>query len=381
VLLAGSAHSAVPDLYQDSVDALYGLDFTTAERGFESLTRDEPGNPKYWNGLASTIWLRIIFEQQKLNMESFSGSSLGTKDSRDAINPADEKRLRAVVATAIEKADAILKKNPNDVLALYALGISNATLASFEGTAKRSYLAAHSKAKAARNLHERVLKIDANFHDAKLSIGAYHYVVGVIPGWIRLFIGLFGVRGAGKEEGIRLVETAAAQGKEVSTDAKMLLVVIYNREKAYDQALALANELHSKYPRNYLFELSKGSIYGKMSRWDQAADAYRQILLKVKEKRDGYERLREERVEYELANANIHAKKFDAAVDSFAHVVRSTTATPNEKAVSYLWMGKIFDSRGERSRALEQYNAVLNLNCDQGYKDEAQRHKRKPFTS
>ena len=53
------------------------------------------------------------------------------------------------------KAEDILKKNPNDVKALYALGISNATLASFEGTAKRSYRVAHGKAKAAKNLHQR----------------------------------------------------------------------------------------------------------------------------------------------------------------------------------------------------------------------------------
>src|SRR5262245_29858625 len=116
VMLLGSrlwATAADPKLlYDQSTDALYNLDFNTAQHGYETLTHDYPDNPDYWNALASSIWLRILYEQEKLNMESFSGSSLGTKDSRDAVNAADEKRLRDTIATAIAKCDAMLKKNP-----------------------------------------------------------------------------------------------------------------------------------------------------------------------------------------------------------------------------------------------------------------------------
>src|SRR5436190_15883968 len=197
------AAAADPKLiYDQSTDALYNLDFNTAQRGYETLTHDYPDNPDYWNALASSIWLHIMYDQEKLNMESFSGSSLGTKESRDAVNPADEKRLRDTVGIAIAKADAVLKKNPKDVRALYAKGISNATLASFEASAKRSYLSAGSKAKTARDLHQQVLALDPSFDDARMSIGAYNYVVGVIPGAIRLLLWPLGIRSAGKEVGI-----------------------------------------------------------------------------------------------------------------------------------------------------------------------------------
>src|SRR5215831_6126959 len=111
-------------IYDQSTDALYNLDFNTAQHGYETLTHDYPENPDYWNALAASMWLRIMYDQQKLNMESFSGSSLGTRDSRDAVTPADEKQLRETIGTAISKADAILMKNPKDVRALYAKGIS-----------------------------------------------------------------------------------------------------------------------------------------------------------------------------------------------------------------------------------------------------------------
>jgi len=114
-------------VYEQATNALYNLDFNTAERSYETLAREYPDNPDYWNALASAIWVRITFNQQKLNIESFSGPTLGTRDSKDNVNPDDEKRLRDTVAIAIQKADAILKKNPNDVRALYAKGISQGT--------------------------------------------------------------------------------------------------------------------------------------------------------------------------------------------------------------------------------------------------------------
>jgi len=215
LLLQYAAAEADPSqIYRESTNALYNLDFSIAQSGYETLTREYPDNPDYWNALASSIWLKITLDQQKLNIESFSGgSSFGTKDSRDAVNPQDEQRLRDTIATAIAKADAMLKKNPNNVRALYAKGISLGTLASFEATVKRSYLSAHSKAKEAKSLHQQVLKLDPTFDDARLTIGTYDYVVGVIPGFVRFVVGVFGVRGAGKEAGIQQLELAAAKGK------------------------------------------------------------------------------------------------------------------------------------------------------------------------
>src|SRR5262249_46857540 len=176
-----------------------------------------------------------------------------------------------------------------DVRALYAKGISNATLASFEASAKRAYLSAGSKAKAARDLHQQVLDLDPSFDDARLSVGAFNYVVGVVPGFVRLILLPLGIRSAGKDVGIEQLETAAAKGKNTSTDARMMLIVVYNREKRYDDALKIVTELHTRYPRNFMFELAEASTYGKMKRWDDAVRTYELILTKVEEKKDGYE--------------------------------------------------------------------------------------------
>jgi tetratricopeptide (TPR) repeat protein len=370
------------EVYQQSSEALYNLDFSIAEIGFERLTRDYPANPDYWNAAASTIWLKIIYDQQKLNIESFSGGAqFGTRESREGVNPADEQRLRNTLAVAMSKADAILKSDPNNVRALYALGHSNAVLASFEATVKRSYFTAHSKAKEARRLHVRVLDLDPSFHDARLAVGTYDYVVGVIPGGIRWFLRLLGVGAGDKAGGIRQLETTASQGTLARTDARMLLVVIYNREKEYDRALALIEELHTRYPRNFLFELSKASIYGRMKEWDAAVHTYQEVLAKIVAKQDGYDRLRQARAYYSIGTSNVERLQFETALEDFALVVSSKDATPDEKANAYLWMGKIFDSKKDRLKALQQYDALLSLNCDPDLKAQARRYKRRPFAA
>jgi tetratricopeptide (TPR) repeat protein len=369
-------------LYADSTNALYNLDFNTAQRGYEALTRSYPDNPDYWNALASSLWLKITYDQQKLNIESFSGkATFGTKESKEAVSPEDEKRLRDTVATAMAKAQAILDKNPNDIHGLYAMGIANATIASFESTVKRSYLSAHGKAKTARNLHQQVLKLDPTFDDARLSVGTYDYVIGVIPAFFRFLLAPFGVRSAGKDAGIRELETAATKGKIASTDARMVLTVVYVREKKYDQAIKLLDELHGKYPRNFLFELAKGSVYGKMMKGDDAVSLYEGVLTKVHAKKDGYERLREGRVYTLLGNANIDRMQFEKAGEEFAHVVTSHDATADEKGSAYLWMGKIYDSKKDRASAVKQYDLLLGLNCDPGLKAEAQKYKRRAYGS
>jgi tetratricopeptide (TPR) repeat protein len=380
---AALANAAVVDpkeLYDQSTNALYNLDFNTAQSGYEALTRQYPDEPEYWNALASSIWLRITFEQQKLNLESFSGSvKFGTAESREELNPADEKRLRDTINTAIVKADAVLKKKPRDAHAMYEKGLSYSTLASFEGTVKRSYLSAASDAKTAKKIHQDVLKLDPNFDDARVSIGTYDYVVGVIPSVVKVVVGVFGISGAGKDAGIQNLETAAAKGKNASTDAKMVLSVIYSREKRYEDALRIMTDLHSKYPRNFLFEMAAASTYGKMKRWDDANRTYHHVLTNIQVKKDGYEKIRIEKVYFLLGEDDIHSEHFDLAVEDFSHVTSGKNATADEKAVAHMWTGKIFDSMKDRTRALQQYDAILMLDCSVEYKTQAQQYKRRAF--
>jgi len=134
-----------------------------------------------------------------------------------------------------------------------------------------------------------------------------------------------------------------------------------------------------RYPRNFIFEMAEGSTYRKMKDWDDAVRTYEQILAKVEGRKDGYERLAAHKVYYLLGTSNVDRLQLDAAIDAFGHVVKSKDAPNNDKANAYLWMGKIYDSGGQRTLALQQYDAILALDCDSNIKAQAEQFKRKPY--
>jgi hypothetical protein len=369
-------------LYDRSAKALYNLDFPTAEQGFETLTRDYPDSPDYWNALASAIFLRITFEQQKLNLESWAtGLTFGTRESTDEVNPAEEKRFRTIVSTTIAKADALLKKDPKDVHALYQKGNAEVTLASFEGTIKGSVVGAISNARVAKSTHLQVLMMDPGFADARASIGTYDYFVAVLPAVLRVGASLFGLGTEGKEVGIQHLEAAAAKGQYSSTDAKVLLAVIYSRETRYAEALKLMIDLHSEYPHNFVFQFAEAATYGKLKRYDEARRIYFGILENIQSKSDGYDRVRAEKVYYLLGIDDFQTGLFDMALENLSRVTAGKNATLDEKAGAHLWIGKIFDSRKDRTHAVEEYRAAVSLNCSADLKSEARTYIRRPFGS
>ncbi len=367
-------------LYNEASNHLYNLDFPEAEAAFRSLTTKYPNNPDYWNSLATTYWLKILYSQQKLNMETFGQKDrFGTEDSDDTGFEEEEKQFRAAIDKAISLSDAVLKKDPKNINAHYSLGVSYASLGSFEATIRRAWLRAAQRAKTARDEHQKVLAMDPNFHDARAAVGIYNYAVGSLSRIAKMIVWTVGLGSGDKAGGIKDIELAAMKGSRAVTDSKMLLVVVYGREWQFDKARKLLDELHAKFPRNFMFDMTKAGLYGKEKKWDLAAQTYAQIIEKQRAKKDGYDRMRLEKLYYELANAQFQAQKFGDALATFDIVTKSTNATPNEKANSHLWIGRMLDTSNKRNEALEHYRAVLNLNCEPGLKSDARALIRKPF--
>jgi len=272
-------------IYEEGSSHLYNLDFAEAEADFLSLTKSQPNNPDYWNSLAATYWLKILYNQQKFNMETFSQKDrFGTDDSKDTGFEAEEKQFRDAIAKAIALADAILKKDPKNVNAHYAKGVSYASLASFEATIRRSWVTAARRAKDAKDEHLQVLALDPNFHDARAAVGVYNYAVGSLSFAARLLVRFVGLGTGDKPGGVKDVELAASKGTRAQVDSKMLLVVVYGREWQWERARQLLDELHAKYPRNFMFDMTKASLFSKEKRSDLAAQTYVQMIEKQRAK-------------------------------------------------------------------------------------------------
>ncbi len=126
-------------------------------------------------------------------------------------------------------------------------------MASVEGSMTSAFMSARN----AYNAQEEVLSRDPKRSAAGVVVGTYRYLVSGLALPSRMFAYIAGF-GGGKEEGIRLLETAARdQGSLV--EARTALVLIYSREGRHADAYRLLGELVAAYPRNRLFVLEQGS--------------------------------------------------------------------------------------------------------------------------
>ena len=119
-------------------------------------------------------------------------------------------------------------------------------------------MAGFGAARRAYDEHERVIALDPRRKDAGMVVGMYRYGVSTLSWPWRLVAGLAGF-GGGKDRGLRMVEDAAAFDSDVQTNALFTLIVIYNREQRYDDALRTIARLQGMYPRNRLLWLERGS--------------------------------------------------------------------------------------------------------------------------
>ena len=112
--------------------------------------------------------------------------------------------------------------------------------------------------KRAFDEHERVLALDPRRQDAALTVGAYRYVVSTLWAPTRMLAYLAGF-GGGRQRGLAFVESAAAYPSDAQTEARLALVLLYNRERHYADALRVLVDLRARFPRNRLLWLESAA--------------------------------------------------------------------------------------------------------------------------
>src|SRR5439155_24643217 len=172
---------------------------------------------------------------------------------------------------ALSLARARVAANPRDAAAHYELGAAVGLRASYIATVDGSAVGAFRAARTAYDEHEQVLKLDASRKDAGLIVGTYRYIVATFALPLRWMAYIAGF-GGGKEKGLALIEEASRFGGDNQTDARFALILIYNRDRRYDDALAQLARLRGEYPQNRLVWLESGSTSLRAGR---AADAER----------------------------------------------------------------------------------------------------------
>ena len=287
---ADSRQSAVEtsrDLRLRALDLAYNLDHDQAIELLRRAIALTPDDPTPHRSLASVLWLNILFRRGAVTVDHYIGSF--TRSSVDLPKPPPEleKEFRTHVERAIELAEKRVAASPKDAQAHYDLGAALGLQASYTATVEGKLLAGFRAARRCYDEHERVLALDPSRKDAGLVVGTYRYVVSTLSLPVRMLAYVAGF-GGGKDRGIQMLRETAEYdldtgkrtapgvsqtetGNDVRADALFALILVYNRERRYDEALQALERLRRLFPRNRLIWLESGSTALRANR-GQLAD-------------------------------------------------------------------------------------------------------------
>lgn len=258
IAATAGANEASARLRAQASDELYNLHLDRAVTTYREAIAADPADATAHRGLASALWARTAFDRGTVTIDSFIGRVSRTEVKTVPPPAAVAAEFRKAIETAIALARARMDRRGQDIDAVYEYGAAIGLQASYVATVDGRVLSAVRAARGAFDAHERVLALDPTRYDAGLTVGMYRYLVSALSRPLRVMAYVAGF-GGNRERGLRLVEGAANYPGDGQTDARLALVLLYNRERRYDDAIAQLRALRDRYPANRLLWLESGS--------------------------------------------------------------------------------------------------------------------------
>lgn len=354
----GSPPASTEALKARGLEFGYNLDYPQALAAFREAIEADPTDSNAHRLAAATVWISTLFKQGAVTAEDY----LGQARSDVARKPVDAEtagQFHNHIERAIELAEEHVRDRPNDADAHFQLGAAYGYLTTYKATVEGRVVGGFRTARRAYNENERALALDPLRRDAGLTVGMYRYAVSTLSAPLRLLAGIAGF-GGGRERGLQLIERAAAYPSDTQTNARFTLIVIYNREGRYDDALRMIRELQQSYPRNRLLWLESGSTALRAGRFEDARAAIADGLERLS--RDPRPRAygEEARWRYTHGAALVGLRRVDAAERELQKVLGSD-APEWLHGRAHKELGKIADLSGDRSRAIGEYRMAVRM--------------------
>lgn len=345
---------------QEGLDHLYRIEHAEAIRLFEELEERFPEHPGPPLSISMTVWLEELFQRQELDLERFISPGYFTEPADEEMPEEERTRFHEGVERSQELAKRWLEQHPGDTDARYYLGAAEAALGVFAFTIDRSYLGALRHGKKAYEIQRAIIDDDPDFGDAYMTVGTYEYIVGNLPWYIKWIAALAGYHGS-EERGFEYLVRAAREGFLVRNDARVLLMVLYVREESYDYALQMAQQLHARYPENFLLHLNRVQILEKLDRREDAAETLLQAVEWSEAGIPNYQKLDASQLRYSLGQRLLAVGRPDEALEQFEAAIADAETSARDRALANLSAGEILENRGRYEEARERYRRVQAL--------------------
>lgn len=377
------------EMRKEGFDALYNLDYEGARKHFTEMTRVFPDHPAGYQFLAAGLWLRTLNESRRLQASLYNNEGFYKEDKNDKSETKAATEFKELTRKTKELCDTRLKGDPKDVDALYYLGASEGLKAAWGSMVERSFMSALRNGNDSVDHHKDLLKIDPTFTDAKVTVGMYDYVVGALPLPVKILASIGGFRGS-KKRGLATLELVAREGTWAKDDAKSLLIALLKREGRFRDAYTYANELATKYPRNYLFRMEAADALVSQAEVERAsnpeaakkteAEAFAVFdALLAPQRGPNAPRPPLDLVHYNYGEALLVAGQAERAAKELLAAATAQNAEGSMVTRARLRAAQALDVAGKREEALTQYKAVLALPDVFDSHEDAKRGIKEPY--
>lgn len=247
-----------PTAIDAAFSRLYNFDFTGAERLLQEHIRLSPADPLSYSVRAAGLLYSEMYRLQILQTEFFTDDEKIGDDKKLKADPAVRASLFQALQEARARAAARLAVNSDDRDALFAMCMSQGVEIDYTAFIERRRWRGLKMAGQANAYAQKLLAMNPPMYDAYHTVGMIEYVMGSVPFFVRWFVRFDQVKG-NKEIGIQNLKLVAQYGRYYRSFAKVLLSVIYLREKEPELAEELLAELAHDFPENPLIrkELDK----------------------------------------------------------------------------------------------------------------------------
>src|SRR5437899_12608014 len=246
--------STLPSEAPAVLDKIYSFDLNGAIEAAQHMQREQPDHPLGFLLEAEAMWWRTWCTSADFKF--------GMTDVRRRTKLASDRHYVELSTKALSLADAHIKQSESAEMQFYA-GMAEASLARMYGLRFENRNAARSGVRAREHLL-RAKTLAPDLADADLGLGLYNYYVDTLSAIAKILRFFMGIPGGSKQDGVRLLEHAIAQGALTSSVARFYLALNLHRyDQQYEKALSVLGQLAEKYPANPLLQLAGGDLYSK----------------------------------------------------------------------------------------------------------------------
>ena len=248
------------------LEKIYSFDLEGAQEAAKRLQKERPDDPLGYLLESDALWWRFWCTAAEFKY--------GMSDARRRSKlPADQHYLE-LTTTASSLASKQLQQQESAETQLYA-GMADAAAARLYALRGENRNTARFGVRA-REHFLRAKALDPSLADADFGLGLYNYYVDTLSAIAKIMRFFMGIPGGSKQEGIRLLEHAIADGVLTPNVARFYLAMNLHRyDQQYERALNIISPLAEKCPSNPLFQLARGDLLAKLGRKQQALACYR----------------------------------------------------------------------------------------------------------